>query len=720
MSAKCGLAISKKNILMFLLTVPVLALGLWRVRELHQPIVLSDEYGYWSNSAFFIGRDWSQITSGIGYYSYGYSLILLIVQGLRLLFGLGARQIYQAALVLNAVMLVAGYLLANKICERFFRELAWPLSNIVCLVIFIYTSNVFYSHLVMTETTILFCFWLFLYLMMKAVDHPGVVNHALFGLISVYMFAVHQRTIAVAITSVIVVIMVKAAGLSHMKDCIAYFASLACSLQIHSVIKLKLQNDSYMGLEPVSWKDAAAGAVSWKSAVAIAGIVLVLAALFLIENGRAAVVCRVALAVIAAAVIYVAAAGLPLGMGTPQTEGYDKIAVNDFQGQWGKIRNVFTPEGAARLGISITGKWFYMASATGLVVCWGIWDLLWHGMKMTAAGVKPFVRLVFGKNKKNQKSLMEKAENAEKIISSHIWYFGVFLVSAGTFMVSALYKEGFYKNDDLVNGRYNEFLMGILLLCSLEALLRDKRWILRALVFGTLYIIAGNFCEYVFRELGRTEFELCHSVIFGRVIWNYQVPVGRIAVIFRYVIPLSAAFILIVKAGRPKMSFLQEKSAEFYAGITKISTKLDKIKFRYIIALVIPTVAWTHLSFSLLEHYTVSVSGKYDRILEGPDFWIQYLDSGEEYPVYFIEDTKDTWFAQMEQYLMQDRSVGLITSADGRMAEDAFFIAGSGFVPDETVWGQYYVICDTGSVQLMVAKDSVPGSRWAKYKGLET
>ena len=58
----------------------IFLLAIYRLSETGQPILFNDEIGYWSNSAFFLGMDWKSVTGRIGYYSYGYSLLLVPVR----------------------------------------------------------------------------------------------------------------------------------------------------------------------------------------------------------------------------------------------------------------------------------------------------------------------------------------------------------------------------------------------------------------------------------------------------------------------------------------------------------------------------------------------------------------------------------------------------------------------------------------------------------------
>jgi len=681
---------NKEFVLKFFLAIPIFILGTWRLSEIQQPVIYSDEYGYWSNSAFLMGDDWSSVTSHIGYYSYGYSLILMIVRLFRLWFGLGWDQLYRLAIVFNALMLVASYFLANKITRRYWGSMHPVLSNIVCTVVFLYSSNIFYAHMTLTETAILCFFWVFLYLAMKAADAPNMVNHALIGVTAVYIYTIHQRTVAILITALVLIVLLKLLGISKIKDTLAFFISVFVTLQLHSMIKLKLQNDSYLGLEPIPWGKAFAQSFSLKTLVLVGGILLLLVMFYLAEKGKARIAAVVTVLLIAGAVIYIMKSGILRSI--IETTQDTKIAINDFSGQWGKLAGLLTVEGALRLAVSIIGKWFYMASATGLIVCWGIKSLLARGICIIAELAYAAYCILLGKE--NKRTFMQDTQTKKE----SIWFFGVFLAFLGTFLICAIYKEGFYKNDDLVNGRYNEFLMGILLIYSFYALLKDKHWVRNAVIFLVLYLLSGAFCQYLFDEMKRTEFELCHSAMLGRIIWNYSVPYGAIRRLCSYVLPLGIGFLLVMKLG----------------GVMKN----QKLQFaRLLAALLIPAAAWTTLAGSLLEHYNVSINQKYNGVVSSAAYWIDAFDTAKSHQVYFFADTKYERFAQQLQYILQDRPVIQTTSAENNMEEDAFYVTGKEFAYSEQVQEQYLVLAETNSVAVLINKDKELAQKWYRYIG---
>ena len=46
----------KKGMSRFLMALVIFIFGIWRLDEVEQPIVFSDEYGYWANTSFFLEK----------------------------------------------------------------------------------------------------------------------------------------------------------------------------------------------------------------------------------------------------------------------------------------------------------------------------------------------------------------------------------------------------------------------------------------------------------------------------------------------------------------------------------------------------------------------------------------------------------------------------------------------------------------------------------------
>lgn len=678
----------REVLLQLILATALFLIGTYRFRESTMPILLDDEYGYWSNSALFTGDNWSSITSRIAYYSYGYSLVLVPVRLFSQWRSLGWAETYQLAQLVNVSFLVAGFFIAVQLCRRYMKNLNWIVRSAACFTVMVYSSNLFYAHITFTESTLNITFWVFLYLMMRVIDRPSLANHIGYAAAAFYIYTVHQRSLAILATAVIVVLYLRIVKKNTLKHAAAFgIAFYGCSL-LHSAVKGTLQSVSYMGNEPGGLADSLQYMFTKKSALVLVVGLALFVLLYLLDKGKARLVlCIIAAGLAVAAVYIVTHAG---ELRAAQSAVPSKIAMNDFAGQWGKIQGIFSKSGLVRLGTSIAGKWFYLASSTGLVICWGMRNLFGNFFLMLADSAKRLAAAIKNKEYAGMESVSENQND-------RIWYAGVFLAWFGTFMICAIYKEGFFKNDDLVNGRYHEFVIGILLLYSLNILIKEKNWLITAVISLVMYLAAARFCQFAMDELQRTEFELAHCVMFGRVIWNYQVPYGRIRVLAQYVLGLSAAFFAVFKVGS---CFI--KSSRIAA-------------LRCVLALLIPACAWIHLANTIVDNYVVVRNEKQMGAMPVVESWIDIL--GVDAPIYFAEDYLSYKQASVIQFMLQDKEITMTHIGDMTFDEDAYYIINNRYLSeDPRVAQKCTTVVSVGSYALVVNKDQELSRRWAYYE----
>ncbi len=667
----------------------IFLLATYRLSETGQPILFNDEIGYWSNSAFFLGMDWKSVTGRIGYYSYGYSLLLVPVRLLGRWFAWDWATLHHAAVMMNAGFLVAGYAIALKLAKRYLPKMGPAVRIMACFTIFTYSSYIVYAHITWTECTLMFFFWVFLYVMMRVTDKPGVWNHIAYAAVSFYIYTVHQRALGIVVTSVIIVLYMRILRRNKMKDTAAFLGTLYLCGLCHAMIKTNLQQVNYLGGEPVGIQGLLGYAFTKTFFVFLAGGLILLLILYLIEKRKYKILLAfLAGGAILCAVVFLGGSGQAL----LQSGGGEKnrLSVNDFAGQWGVVSKLLTANGIARLGVSMMGKWFYMAAVSGLVVCWGIWGLfknIWYLLRDTIGQMK----LSYGK----------KAEESTEVLGivgmeDHIWLFGMFLAWFSTFTISALYKEGLFKNDDLFNGRYVEFTVGFLLLYGLYCLINDKKWVRTAVLYMILYIAAGKLCQDLVDGLQRKEFELAHCVMFGRVFWNYQVPYGRVAALARYVMPLSVSFLILMKALREKLP--------------RVAV------VRTIIALMIPVAAWSHLGKTIVDVYVVVRNEKQERPFVQFSDWIRILGSEEK--VYYISDSSNDRNPGLLQFMLQGQPVTVAAVTDLSYEEDAFYIMKEYFWSAEGVAlsDECEVIMQTAGYIMAVNKNQNLARRWDPFR----
>ena len=689
LTVKDFLIAHKEVLFQCVLAAAIFFIATYRISESTMPILFDDEYGYWSNSAFFTGDNWSSVTSKIGYYSYGYSLLLAPIRLIAKHYDLTWAQMYQFAQLVNVSFLVVGFFFAIQLCKRYMKNLDGIVRSMACFTVMVYGSNLFYAHISFTECTLNGVFWIFLYFMMKVIDKPGIGNHIGYAVIAFYLYMVHQRAFAILITSVIVVLYLKLVKKNMLRHTAAFgIAFYLCSL-IHSVIKGTLQNVSYRGNEPGGWQDSLQYIFTKRSALLLVAGLTVFLLLYLLDKGKVRFVLCVAAAGAAAGILYLVTHAGELNVF--RAGAADKIAINDFSGQWEKLAGFLTKSGMVRLGTSIVGKWFYLASVTGLVICWGIRNLFGNFFLMLADSAKRF-----------WSALRQKAYTGIKGVSDdnrndRIWYAGVFLAWLGTFLICVIYKEGFYKNDDLFNGRYHEFVIGILLLYSLDLLIKEKRWYITALISLGLYLAAAWFCQFAVDEVQRTSFELAHSVLFGRVIWNYEVPTGRVWVLSRYVLLLAAVFFAVFKVG------------------SRWITSHKVVMARCVLALLIPIFAWTHIANTIVDNYVVARNLNQNDRIPSIAYWIDILCSDE--PVYFVQEYLTYRYAALIQFMLYDNTITMTHIDDLTFDEDACYIIDKRYLEeDPRVSEKCKMIVTVQNLALVINKEQNIHQKWELYE----
>lgn len=681
---------NRETLLQCVLAVILYVVCSYQLDKVAITVILNDEYGYWANSSFLMGIEWPSITQNIAYYSYGYSFMLVFVRLVARLMGYTAPEIvYRYACVLNILFIVSSFFIATRVCKRYMHNLNWVARSAVCFVLMLYPANLFYSHITLTECALTFMFWVFIYIMMRITDKPSIWNHIAYGVVAVYVYVIHQRAFSVLMTAIIVAIFIKLVRVSRMRDVTAFFSVVYISFLLQTVMKKNIQNVLYLGNPKVGFRELMSYMFTKKTAVILLAMLFVLLLLYLADKGRARLACIVLTAGIMAAAIYLVKNGISGTSG----EVSAKIAVNDFSGQWEKITGIFSLYGLIRLGTSIVGKWLYLAAATGLVICWGMRDTFVNAFWMAVDSVKRIFYVITGRENR----MLKRLENDYR---AHIWFLGVFLAWIGAFLISAIYKEGLYKVDDLMNGRYIEYAIGILVLYSVDRLLSDKHWFIMLLICLALYLTAGWYCQYVYDILRRTEFAPSHAVVLGLIFEKNALPTGKLRELARYVVPLSLGFILFLKL--------------FSNYFSRYQFNKKIITARCIIALIIPMLAWNHISYGLIDDYLCPLTDKWTGAVPHVATWVDLLENGEK--IYLVKDGLYYRKAELIQFELMDKVVEYIPLSQINFDEDAIYIINNRRLQDPAVVEKCEVVCSIGSYAVVINRNQEIMKRWNCYK----
>ena len=149
---------------------------------------LPDEYGYLANAAYLSGTKWSPLSNM--YYGYGYSLLLIPF----FLIGAKGTTVIRGALLVNAVCIVATYLiqigLISKICKTLNKYVVILIAFVLSFYPYLMASDV----KVLSEPLLSLMIWLCGLVLYKAVETKKGYWYSLLALCMAYTFFVHTRS----------------------------------------------------------------------------------------------------------------------------------------------------------------------------------------------------------------------------------------------------------------------------------------------------------------------------------------------------------------------------------------------------------------------------------------------------------------------------------------------------------------------------------------------
>ncbi len=590
-------------ILPSVLSLVLFVLAVRGIENFNQLLLFDDEFGYWTASAYLTGTDWKSVASGIPYYSYGYGF--LVLTPIRLLIS-STEAMYQAAIIANALLLVGSYWIARTVTGQIFEDMNRAALDIICFVIMLYPSNIVFSHIAWAECLLVFVFWVFVWVSLRVIKKPSIWNHVGVAVSAMILYMIHQRTIAVAIATVMVMAWCFVIDRSRRKNIVIFAVTLGVLIGLHCFIKEDLINDYYYNNV--------------------------------------------------------------------------KIAVNNMEGQVGKLTAIFTGEGFVNLIKSIMGKWFYLFVATLMMFWWGAEFLLKEAGVCLKSGWN-------GVRKKNTDGLTGQLS---------LWYTWLLLAFLGNFMVAAIYMGGGgSRNDNLIYWRYTEYMIGVYFICGIIAFLKDEKWLFKMMIYIPVTIGCGWWCQKILNALNVTAYQAYHSICTSLFLEKGASAKG--AVMGYAVGGLTAAmlFMLILKSKPWK------KMNWFKSGIAVCGT------------IVIYSVIAYSMIFGVMTDKQCLRIANIRNIVS----WIEWLDEDANYPVYYCRDTESRYWSESFQFILDEKPLSVITSDMIMPEEDAFYIVGVDFLMSEEFEQRYYCVKKSSQFAVIVPADLELVDRARKLAG---
>lgn len=209
----------------------LLLIMLFQLGKLSQPY-FPDEIGYWAAGAWFNGINWSSVMSKIGYYGYGYGLILAPLFMLDNPF-----YMFCGAVVINACMIIGLFLIVYFILKEIFDDIDYKKLLFVSFVSCCYTYIVVYVHLSMSEICLTLFSAIYIYLMILTVKKTTVFRIVCLSLVIGYLVSIHLRSLIIVIITAIYFVLLAVLKKINWIKLILIFTLTAITLIIVFYIK---------------------------------------------------------------------------------------------------------------------------------------------------------------------------------------------------------------------------------------------------------------------------------------------------------------------------------------------------------------------------------------------------------------------------------------------------------------------------------------------------
>lgn len=233
----------KEKMVLLVCSTIIFFLNIVHIQEMHQIIVLNDEFGYWSIAASLAGKNWGELISNTPYYGYGYSILLIPLFYLKC----SMSRIYKIALLINITLLIGSFLISVYCGKKLLSKMNKYVVIISALLISFYPNTVVQAKIAWTETLLYFLFWVVVMLLIKIDQRPRVWNITLFVCVLSYMFMVHQRTIGIIIAGGVILIILLLTKKIQWKQLGLLCILLILILSIHIIVKSNLKEALWSG-----------------------------------------------------------------------------------------------------------------------------------------------------------------------------------------------------------------------------------------------------------------------------------------------------------------------------------------------------------------------------------------------------------------------------------------------------------------------------------------
>lgn len=603
----------------------------------NQPTLFDDEFGYWLGSAYLMGDDWSEVAKYTAYYSYGYGF--LIGAPLRLFFS--QAFVYNAAIQVNALLLVVSFLIACYMSGKLIPQIKDYYRFVFCFVLCIYPSYIVFSHMTLAECLLIFLFWVFVWLSHRVMAKPTYLNHAALGLLIVMLYAVHQRTFAVIIATILVLFVLYTVEWEKRLYLVCFYGVFVLAFLGHCYIKADLLQ-RYHGVNPGSNKTIY--------------VLLIVGAIYL---GLLYLPKKIIQKLIPIAFVLVCIGLFWLGtrfLYSNNAVALTHVTNNNLAGQTGKIKYILSKQGAWTFLFSLTSKALYLMLSTCLLIYWGIEKCL-----------REMIRLVIDICKDIKGKLKYSIDHKQ------LWYSWLLLIFLGSFAIMAIFMVIFTRVDCLLYGRYVEHIIGIYVMLGMGHLLQDKKWWIKLIVMGAATLLFGYIASELVQKSGIHNYSPYHVVYMDYWIQKYGDHAGAILAFSREGLVIGAAVTCILK----------------------MATKNRIHELKIILLTAAITVGFVYSGKQVIDNNILRYQYTRNKNYR-PIVWeIEKYNDNLNYKVYYCKNTEQLFWSQLFQFFLGHEPLHMIDTDEIVPKEEAFYVMGITQTDREGFYDKYYPIKTT-------------------------
>jgi len=231
-------------LIVLFISILVFAVCAFRVPGRVGLYLTGDEFALFGIAAYFLGYDWSPTVTHVGYYSFGYSLLLVP------LFHIAdsTEALYRYSMYLNAFFASLIVPLSYLLCKQLGMVDLKKNVSIVAIIIFTALSGavIAYSSLGLSEVLLTLLTYAITLCFYKLRD-KNVVWFVVQAVLLGYMYAVHMRTLGVIISALLVLFIMTVLKQIEVKHFAVFFAVLLLLMVANTLFAEHIKYNVWLG-----------------------------------------------------------------------------------------------------------------------------------------------------------------------------------------------------------------------------------------------------------------------------------------------------------------------------------------------------------------------------------------------------------------------------------------------------------------------------------------